>query len=62
MIQRRGAYALRTIKTGETIAREDFEYLRPAVGIRPRDASTLIGATASRDIKQGKPIKSDDLS
>lgn len=62
IIQRRGAYALRDIASGEKITREDFEYLRPAVGIRPRDASLLIGATASHDIAKGKPIKADDLT
>lgn len=61
VIQRRGAYALRAIAPGETIARADFEYLRPAVGIRPRDASKLIGATATKAIAQGSPIKQDDL-
>ncbi|MEK7602529.1 MAG: N-acetylneuraminate synthase family protein [Patescibacteria group bacterium] len=62
VIQRRGAYALRDITSGETITRADFEYLRPAVGIRPREAGTLIGGIASRDITKGKPIKNDDLA
>ena len=61
VIQRRGIYAARPIAKGEMIAREAIEFLRPAVGFRPREANLVIGKRALRNIPEGAPLRSDDI-
>ena len=62
VIQRRGIYAQKAIRAGEIIAREMIELLRPAVGLKPRDISRVIGAKATRDIAGGEPINNNDIA
>ena len=62
IIQRRGIYSIRALKKGETITREELELLRPAVGLKPRDLSRVVGKTAARDIAAGAPLIDNDIS
>jgi len=61
VIQRRGIYASRDIAEGAAISREDFVYLRPAVGLLPPRGKELVGKSVKRAIKAGEPIKQDDI-
>ena len=62
VIQRRGVYARQAIHTGQKIARTMVELLRPAVGLKSRDISRVVGSKARRDIAAGEPIKDDDIA
>ena len=62
IIQRRGIYALRAIRKGETISRDMLELLRPAVGLKPRDLPRVAGSKAARDIAAGEPVKDNDIT
>lgn len=62
IIQRRGWYATTAIPAGTTITREMVELLRPAVGLKPRDRATVVGATAARDIAAGAAIYAHDIA
>jgi sialic acid synthase SpsE len=56
IVQRRGLYAVRDIKVGETIALEDIDVLRPALGIPPKFRSVIAGKKAVKAIEKGMPI------
>lgn len=62
VIQRRGIYAVKDIKVGEAITREALEYLRPAVGLRPPEIFSVVGKTATKDIKAGAPLMREDIA
>ena len=62
VIQRRGIYAVRAIKKGEPIRRDDIEFLRPAVGLRPPHIGKVVGRRARRNISLGSPIQRDDVA
>ena len=61
IVQRRGLYAKRDIKAGETILLEDIDVLRPALGILPKYKDVIVGKTAKVDIEIGTPIFWDNL-
>lgn len=56
IVQRRGLYAKREIKTGEIIKLEDIDVLRPALGIPPKYKPVIAGKKAVKDIEKGMPI------
>lgn len=56
IIQRRGIYASKNIAKGNELTDDMFEFLRPALGLRPPQIAHIIGRTANRDIKAGEPI------
>jgi sialic acid synthase SpsE len=62
IIQRRGMYATRDIKKGQTIARDMITYLRPAVGLRPPLVKKVVGKKARRDIPSRYPIREEDVA
>lgn len=62
IIQRRGMYATRDIKKGETIKRDMIVYLRPAVGLRPPLITKVVGKKAKRNISTASPIKKQDVA
>lgn len=59
IIQRRGIYAKKDIKAGEIISRENIEFLRPALFLRPPQVTIILGKKAKYDIPAGDPIKPD---
>ncbi|MDR2384299.1 MAG: N-acetylneuraminate synthase family protein [Tannerella sp.] len=56
IVQRRGLYAKRDIKAGDTIQLEDIDVLRPALGIPPKFRNIIAGKKAVKDIDKGMPI------
>ena len=59
--RRDGLYARRDIASGAALKADDLDIRRPAPGIRARDIAQIVGATARRDIKAGKPIDWPDV-
>lgn len=56
IVQRRGLYAARDIRSGNVIKDEDIEVLRPALGILPKYKNIVVGKTAKININKGEPI------
>ena len=46
IVQRRGLYAAKDIKSGEEISEDSIDVLRPALGILPKYKNILIGKKA----------------
>jgi sialic acid synthase SpsE len=60
---RRGVYAARTIRAGQTISPDDLDYLRPADGAdyEPWEDWQVIGATARVEIPEGAPLRRPEV-
>lgn len=58
---RRSVVALRDIKKGETILREDIGAKRPGTGIPADQMESLVGKTAAKDIKRDYMINQEDV-
>ena len=54
--RRESIYAKTNIKKGEIIKKENLELKKPALGIRPRYISAVIGTRAKKNIIKTKPI------
>lgn len=54
--RRDGLYAQRTIAPGDLITEDDIAVRRPAVGIRARHRSSVIGARVRVRVEKGEPI------
>ena len=57
IVQRRSIFAIKPIKKGEKITKNNVRLLRPAVGIPPKYLENIIGRSAARDIEQYEPIQ-----
>lgn len=62
VVQRRGVCTARDVKAGETLTREDLEYLRPASGLKSPEVGKAIGKKAARDLPKGTPVRLEDLA
>lgn len=60
IIQRRGIYAKEDINEGEIITKDNIEFLRPALFLRPYQATQILGKRAKQKINEGDAIKLDD--
>ena len=60
--RREGLYASRALKKGEVIAAADVVAKRPALGLRARYASAVIGATLSKAVDKDQPLTWDLLT
>lgn len=58
---RRSIVAVRDIKQGETIARDDLTFKRPGTGIYPSEIDKVIGKTAKVDISEDALLDFDML-
>ncbi|QFT32796.1 N,N'-diacetyllegionaminic acid synthase [Labrenzia sp. THAF82] len=58
---RRSAVAVRDLKVGESLKREDVVFKRPGTGIPPDRIETYIGMALSKGIEKGKVIKEADI-
>ncbi|SES14393.1 N-acetylneuraminate synthase [Tranquillimonas rosea] len=58
---RRSAFALHDLPAGHVVAEEDFRFIRPSAGIPPTDKAALVGARLSTAVRQGHPIRYEDL-
>lgn len=56
-VVRRGLYARRDIKAGQTLNAGDLIPLRPEKGIPPRFFNKILGLKSTTDIKQGTPLE-----
>ncbi len=61
IIMRRGMFLTRDLAEGESIAREDIEMLRPAVGMRPPRITEVVGKKARYALKKGQPLHEADV-
>ena len=60
--RREGLYLARNMAKGETIAATDIVIKRPAIGMRARYASTVVGATLAKEMDKDQPLDWDVLS
>ena len=58
---RRSPYAMKDLKVGETIKREDFEFKRPGFGITSEEFDYFIGKEVSKPVNKGGAISYDHL-
>jgi N,N'-diacetyllegionaminate synthase len=58
---RRGLYATRPLRAGDTVERSDIAVLRPAAALSPADLEWIIGATLTRDVALGTPLVHADV-
>ena len=58
---RRGLYASRALRPGDTITAREVVALRPETALPPSRAAELIGATVARPIAAGEPFHPADL-
>jgi sialic acid synthase SpsE len=59
---RRGLYAARSLRPGDTIRPEDVLVLRPAAALTPSHRAALVGSTVSRDITAGEAFVAADAA
>jgi len=59
---RRSIYASRPIAKGELLTNKNLAILRPARGIPANEYDTLLGRTATRDIKEHELIRREDVA
>lgn len=57
ILQRRSIFAIKKIKKGDKITKENVRLLRPAVGIAPKYVDVVLGRTATQDIEQYEPLQ-----
>jgi pseudaminic acid synthase len=53
---RRSLYAVRVIKAGEAITRENVRSIRPGYGLAPKHLDEIVGRKAARDIAYGERL------
>ena len=56
---RRSLFAVKDIKKGELFTSGNVRSIRPSQGLKPGYYRTILGQSASRDIKYGEPIRMD---
>lgn len=57
----RSLFVCKDIKKGEKLTRENIRSVRPNDGLAPKHLKSLLGKTASRDLKFGKPLEAEDF-
>ncbi len=58
---RRGSYAARTLRRGESLRVEDLLFLRPANGMSPEQAVAAAGRRLVRELREMEPVTAQDL-
>lgn len=56
---KRSVYTARDIAAGESLTKENIRVIRPGLGLAPKHYDTLLGKTATQDIKAGTPLRWD---
>ena len=56
---RRSIYAVKDIKKGEQLTKENVKSIRPGFGLAPKYLSKILSSKAMRDISRGTPISLD---
>jgi pseudaminic acid synthase len=55
-LYRRSLFAVKEIKKGEKITKENIRSIRPGQGLKPRFYDQVIGRIAKKDIERGSPL------
>jgi sialic acid synthase SpsE len=58
---KRSIYVSKDIKAGEPFTKENTRIIRPGFGLAPKFYDTILGKTASQDIKAGTPLTWQNL-
>lgn len=58
---RRSLFAVKDIKAGDTITKDNVKSIRPSQGMAPKYYEAILGKTAKRDISYGEPITSNAI-
>jgi len=53
---RRSLYAVKDIKTGETLTPENIKSIRPGLGLAPKYYEEILDKKAKVEIKRGTPL------
>lgn len=53
---KRSLYVVKDVKAGEKFTADNLRVIRPGDGMQPKFYETILGKTASRDIKAGTPL------
>ena len=61
LLYRRSLYAVKDIKVGEKLTKENIRAIRPGLGLPPKHYDSILGKKAKRPIKMGTPIQHDLL-
>lgn len=56
---RRSLFAVKDVHKGELFTQENMRSIRPAYGLRPKHLSSILGRSATQDIKKGTPLSWD---
>ena len=54
---RRSLFAVKDIKKGEKLTRDNIRSIRPSNGMAPKFYNDVLGKTSSQNIKKGTPLK-----
>ena len=58
---RRSIYAVKDIKVGEVLTRQNIRRIRPGFGLAPKYYEELLGKRTKRELAYGTPITKDDI-
>jgi len=61
IVFRRSLFAVKDIKAGEKITKENIKCIRPGYGLLPKYLPKILGKKAKKDIKRGEPLSWDIL-
>lgn len=59
---RRSLFAVKEIKAGETLTRDNVRSIRPGHGLAPKHLTEILTKTATQDIPYGSPLSWEQLS
>ena len=59
---RRSLYAVKDIKKGEILTKENVRSIRPSGGLKPKYYKELLGKKAQRDYEFGDPISNEEIN
>ncbi|MFZ5555039.1 MAG: pseudaminic acid synthase [Bacteroidota bacterium] len=59
---KRSIYVNADIKKGETFTEKNIRVIRPALGLAPKFYFSILGKTATTDLKKGTPLQSENIS
>jgi pseudaminic acid synthase len=59
LIARRSLYVVADIKAGEAFTQANIRSIRPSHGLAPKYLRSVLGKTATRDIRRGEPLAGD---
>lgn len=61
LVFRRSLYVIKDIKQGEIFTPENIRSIRPGFGLHPKYYETILGKTATKNLKFGSPLNMEDF-